>query len=205
LLTLLVVATAALGLLIWWRRFWQTHEPMPGATITTLASACLAFFGVPMALGGALLVITGLQTYWTMAQVHAWPQTEGTILSSSVYISEGIGKNKRTGYSPRVTYSYTVPGSEALYHGDKVKAGPMGFSYPSLATAEKFRDSHPAGAKVPIYFNPDDPADSALERDVAPGGWIPILSGTISATVGAALSALAVYLLRRSVATRNEK
>lgn len=196
----LVVLAAGLGSLLplaWWRRFWKAHEPAPNSDALAFGAICLAVLGSPFAFAGALVLLLGLQTYWVKLQLGEWRQTEGTILSTSIESRTSSAKGAKTRYLPQVTYSYSLPGGEELLQGDKVRAGALDFTYKSRAEAEDFCKRHPVGSKAAVFYDPDNPSSSALERDVAGGGWIAILLGSFTAGLGTLLLAGAVRLLKR--------
>jgi hypothetical protein len=96
-------------------------------------------------------------TYRQNAQ--AWPGTSGVVLISTV-------QSKRTGRSrstyPVVVYQYTVNGQS--YQGQRIKAGEQFFNIRVAGEAQATAARYPVGAAVTVYYNPANPAESALER-----------------------------------------
>jgi hypothetical protein len=90
---------------------------------------------------------------------QSWPSTMGTVLMSSV-------QSKRTGNStsfyPAVVYQYTVNGQS--YQSQRIKAGEQFFNIRIIGDAEATVRLYPSGAQVTVYYNPANPAESALER-----------------------------------------
>ena len=90
---------------------------------------------------------------------QTWTGTMGTVLTSNVQI-------RRTGTSrsefPVVVYQYQVNG-QAL-QGQTIKAGEQFFSVRVLGQAQETVRRYPPGAQVMVYYNPANPAESALER-----------------------------------------
>ena len=88
-----------------------------------------------------------------------WSSTMGTVLMSTIKVS-------RTGASrseyPVVVYQYQVNGTS--YQGKTVKAGEGYFSVRFIGDAQKTIARYPVGAQVMVYYNPTNPAESALER-----------------------------------------
>ncbi len=81
-----------------------------------------------------------------------WPHTSGTVLSATVQVNrQGAGRPE----TPIVLYAYQVDGR--FFQGSRVKL--RGIAEASAALAR-----YPAGACVTVYYDPADPAHSALER-----------------------------------------
>ncbi|MCE9646255.1 MAG: DUF3592 domain-containing protein [Chloroflexi bacterium] len=92
-----------------------------------------------------------------LAQV--WPSTAGIVLMSSV-------QSRRTGRShstyPVVVYQYQVKGQ--TYQNQIIKAGEQFLNVRVTGQAQATVARYPIGANVTVYYNPENPADSALER-----------------------------------------
>ena len=88
-----------------------------------------------------------------------WNSTMGTVLSSSV-------QTRRTGQSvstfPVVVYQYTVDGQ--MYQSQRIKAGEQFLNIRVIGDAQATAARYPVGASVMVYYNPANPAESALER-----------------------------------------
>lgn len=94
------------------------------------------------------------------AEGRDWPSVEGRVSTSA--LEEGSSYQKYGSdaiYRLRVRYSYTAEGR--LFVNDRV----------SLASEDSFRDrdeanselaEYPAGAAVPVYYQPGNPGNSAL-------------------------------------------
>lgn len=91
---------------------------------------------------------------------QTWPSTTGTVVKSRVEVSGG----EHTSVSPRVVYEYEVRGTK--YQSDRIKAGDslMRVQTGGSRTAYDTVDRYPEGKTVTVYYNPDNPAESALER-----------------------------------------
>jgi hypothetical protein len=90
---------------------------------------------------------------------QTWPSTSGTVLMSTV-------QTKRTGRSrstyPVVVYQYSVNGQN--YQGQRIKAGEQFLSIRVAGEAQATAARYPVGSTVTVYYNPSNPAESALER-----------------------------------------
>ena len=87
-----------------------------------------------------------------------WATTRGTVIKSRVEVSGG----EVTSVSPRVIYEYIVGARE--YQGDQIRAGEKYWSASTSRDAYDTIDRYPEGATVTVYYNPTNPAESALER-----------------------------------------
>lgn len=90
---------------------------------------------------------------------QSWASTMGTVLMSTV-------QSKRTGNStstyPVVVYQYEVNGTP--YQSQRIKAGEQFFNVRIMGEAHATAARYPVGAQVMVYYNPANPAESALER-----------------------------------------
>jgi hypothetical protein len=97
-----------------------------------------------------------------MATVSQWPSTIGIVTMSRVET-----RSTSDGYTdyPSVQYAYQVEGQS--YQGAKLAPGPeVGGSGAGKVVAK-----YPAGTQVMIFYNPQNPSETVLERK-APGLWI---------------------------------
>jgi hypothetical protein len=96
-----------------------------------------------------------------------WPSTMATVVRSWVDVSQHSSLDANgfsttsTAYTPKVVYNYMVNGR--AYSNDRVTVGAWAVSR-SQDTAEATVHRFPPGATVPVFYNPTNPADSALER-----------------------------------------
>jgi hypothetical protein len=111
----------------------------------------------PVAAMALLVAVAGVagSVWWrarrTPAQAVHWPHTKGTVLSSTVQVGGGAS---RAG-EPLVFYAYQVNGQ--VFQGQRVRAA--GTPRNTSSTIARY----PAGASVTVYYDPDDPSNSALE------------------------------------------
>jgi len=90
---------------------------------------------------------------------QTWPSATGTVLMSSV--QWGSGSHSGTSY-PVVVYHYTV--NEQSYQSQTIKAGEQFLNVRVIGQAQATVARYPIGVSVPVYYNPTNPAESALER-----------------------------------------
>lgn len=88
-----------------------------------------------------------------------WSSTMGVVIASTVQVKRTY---KSRSEIPVVVYQYQVDGKP--YTGRVVKAGEQFFSVRLYGDAQKTIARYPVGAQVMVYYNPANPAESALER-----------------------------------------
>ena len=96
---------------------------------------------------------------WNVSRARAsvtWPTAPGMVETSK--IERRLTKNG-TLYRLALTYGYRVDGNS--YEGDTVEFGPPRVRAEELI--EGLAKKYPAGAKVAVHYDPDDPATSVLE------------------------------------------
>lgn len=121
---------------------------------------CSVFIPVAVLGGiGYMLYKRNQQSGAARQLAQAWPSTTGSILMSSV-------QTRRTGKShstyPVVVYQYQVNGR--TYQNQIIKAGEQFINVRVAGQAQATVARYPIGANVTVYYNPGNPADSALER-----------------------------------------
>lgn len=118
--------------------------------------------GIPLVLFGGVgyfLYKCNQQSTATRQLAQSWPSTSGTVLMSSVQ-SKTSGRSHST--YPVVVYQYEVNGKS--YQSQNIKAGEQYMSVRVIGQAQETVARYPIGASVTVYYNPANPAESALER-----------------------------------------
>jgi hypothetical protein len=87
-----------------------------------------------------------------------WPSTHGTVLKSRTQVSGG----EYTTVSAYVEYQYEINGT--LYASTRIRAGDAIMTKNTTQEVYDTVDRYPVGAEVVVYYNPANPAESALER-----------------------------------------
>jgi hypothetical protein len=109
---------------------------------------------------GYLLYKRNQQSMSERQSAQNWASTTGTIMMSSVQTSHSA-----TGGSsvyPVIVYQYEVNGK--TYQSQSVHAGDKYLKVNIAGQAQKTVDKYPIGKQVTVYYNPNDPAECALER-----------------------------------------
>jgi len=147
----------------------------PGAGILV----ALVLFAVAFAVG-----LAGLTLYRDVQTIRQWPSTEGVILSGEVtqhrvrqFTARGRPRTDEYHYSSRIAYTYTVDGEEYVSSQISIAKKFDRFLATFSGTADAGYEGtwlarYPVGKKVPVYYDPDDPANALLERDEA---WLAYL------------------------------
>jgi hypothetical protein len=90
-----------------------------------------------------------------------WPSTTGTILMSSVQSRRSSSSGGYSNY-PVIVYQYTVNGQ--TYQSQTLKAGEQFFNVNVSWQAQETVNKYAIGKQVTVYYDPNNPAESALER-----------------------------------------
>lgn len=131
-----------------------------GGLLGILGGLCATIVPILVMVGLGIYIYRNNQKSKAVKEAsQAWPGTMGTVLMSSVQI-------RRTGRSrseiPVVVYQYQVNGQ--AYQGQTIKAGEQFFNIRIIGQAQETVRRYPVGAQVMVYYNPSNPAESALER-----------------------------------------
>jgi hypothetical protein len=95
--------------------------------------------------------------YWQAAQ--SWPSTTGLVLGSTIKVTRSARSRSET---PVVVYEYEVNGRSYKEHS--IKAGDQFMRIQVFGEAMATISRYPVGKKVTVYYDPANPARSALER-----------------------------------------
>lgn len=135
----------------------QTIEKIVGLVVLLVAIGAVA--------GAGYLYLKSRST-------RNWPAVSGLITKSGTRSQYGPNDSGAPTTIADVWYTYTVDG--IAYHNDTISRAQYGTNDPSHAVKEARR--YPAGRKVIVYYNPEDPQDSILEHKT-PWGFIGIFAG----------------------------
>ena len=120
------------------------------------------------------------------AKMKTYITTEGTVLSATMtsYTSTETSDSQRTRtyYKPVMEYTYTVGGKE--YTSDSIIIGGASYASRDSGKIEKMNKmivAHPVGGPITVFYNPDKPDESFIEKSSGP------LTGAIVCAVFAIL------------------
>ena len=130
---------------------------------------------IGLGLFGSAFLTVGLLVSWFLfvqpllqwSAANSWPTTDGTITSARIESHRG---DDSTTYSAEFTYQYEVGGNK--FEGDRYNFFNVSGSRKS---AKKRLNAHPVGSKTDVYYDPDNPSNSVMNRDL---GWF-LLFGLI--------------------------
>jgi hypothetical protein len=134
--------------------------------VDTAGSADVIFsgIGVLLLIGAAILYFARRRSAAKQAASLTWPTCTGAITES--YVQKFRDKDRNENYMPRVKFAYQVDGRD--HKSERVAWGGTPYSrLPTEANARVAR--YPAGAAVPVSYNPQKPSEAVLEP-AATGG-----------------------------------
>lgn len=138
---------------------------------------CLIFIGI-----GIGMLIRLFKNISKAQHSKNWLVTQAEIISSGLDAetttdTEGY---QTTTYIANVQFNYVV-------HNQTFESNRINFDYGMRTSNRKKQqsivDQYPVGRKVPVYYNPENPADSVLERKVD-GAFTTILVSAVFITIG---------------------
>ncbi|MBN2280877.1 MAG: DUF3592 domain-containing protein [Candidatus Marinimicrobia bacterium] len=108
-------------------------------------------------------------------EVQNWPSVQGTISSSEFDCWEAEKKVDgryvtETKCAASVEYEYTIGGVSYINSDIRPNSG-IKITY-DRNTAQKIVARYPVGAKVEVYYNPEDASNSVLEKEMKLGNWL---------------------------------
>jgi len=113
---------------------------------------------------GLGLFIGGAWSYSKALATQSWPTTEGRITSSQIYEDSD---EDGTSYGLNVSYDYVV--NDQRYTGTRISLTDYSSSY-NYATG--LAEKYPVDQRVPVFYDPADPAKSVLETGA---NWVQYL------------------------------
>ncbi|MBL8099509.1 MAG: DUF3592 domain-containing protein [Anaerolineales bacterium] len=129
--------------------------------VSIAGSACAIILPILIIGGiGYYLYKRNQQSMTQRQDAQNWGSTTGTIMMSSVQTS-----HSSTGGSsvyPVIVYQYEVNGK--TYQSQTVRVGDKFLKVNIAGQAQETVDKYPIGAKVTVYYDPNNPAECALER-----------------------------------------
>ncbi len=130
---------------------------------------------------GVLFSVLGVKTIIKAFDSRDWLNCEGTITHSEIITktSRSNSGTTSTRYSPKIQYEYVV--EENTYSSSNISFGGRnaGRDY-----VQQTVDYYHVGLIVEVYFNPENPTESALEPGVTSGTYMPLAMGLIFMGVG---------------------
>jgi hypothetical protein len=100
-----------------------------------------------------------------------WPQAEGRILQSFVYVDKGTHNSQ--GFVPRLEYEYSVGG--VTFRSMRLRFGQTGGW--SREQAERTVAPFAVGAPVPVFYDPANPKEAVLIQGTSWGNLLIAFAG----------------------------
>ena len=148
-------------------------QPNPRLPISPGFSKAFIFvvgrlFPLSFGFGSMIFLGVGLWMINKGMQSENWEKGTATITSSEIEKTESKSKDAQgftqtsTSYGVSVKYSYTVEGGN--YEGNTVGFGTM--SHNERSDAQEELKSYPKGKTIDVYYDPENPSDSVLNKGV---------------------------------------
>lgn len=112
---------------------------------------------LPLLVVGLLLSVSLINAFARDLKVFVWPKTDCSIIWSA--IEENPEGSVEEAYRFKVVYRYSVNGWS--FSGDRYAPDYRGSSH---SDAQDLLSQFSPGARVPCYYNPEDPSYALLER-----------------------------------------
>ena len=142
----------------------------------TSPSSFEKFLGTVFVLVGLCFVAACFLGIYQGYRSRSWMSTTGVIVRSVV--AKGHGEDAT--YTPVVVYRYKVGNIEHESNRIGVGIGSMG----RHSEAKSWVDRYKAGVTVPVFYDPDNPAEAVLQRGIFEKTWVNLGLGALSVAVG---------------------
>lgn len=142
---------------------------------------CLIFFGI-----GIGMLVKLAKHYGKLQQSKNWLSTNGKIISSDLdaQISTDDDGYQTTTYLAKVFFTYEVNGNS--YESDRVNFD-YGMRTSNVRKPQSVVEQYPTGSDVTVYYDPEDPQQSVLEKRVN-GTFTTILVSAVFIAIGVVLA-----------------
>lgn len=123
----------------------------------------LAVFGLPFFAVGVYFVFKTAASVSDALQMASWPQTQATLVSAELNHHRS---DDSTTYQAKARYTYQVDGVE--YSGERVaiNSGSDNIGEFQQQLGRKLTQLHRAQQPVPVYYNPDNPSEAVINREL---------------------------------------
>jgi hypothetical protein len=124
-----------------------------------------------------------------------WPSTPGRIIISDISMyqpSREVDSSRSPTYAPVIEYTYIVQGIE--YHGKRIGFTGGGVTSGTRGDAARLIKPYPVNASIPVYFNPNNPAEAVLEHKVQSQGGLLVVT-IVFLLLGVTACGISIYAI----------
>lgn len=111
-------------------------------------------------IGGMGFLVAGVVAFFLAEASLKWPEATGQVVSTNIAARSGSDDEPGGLHEPIVSYIYTVDGQS--HRNSRIKV--VTSLYKSESRAREVLARYRVGSSVPVYYNPDMPSYSVLER-----------------------------------------
>jgi hypothetical protein len=128
-------------------------------------------------MAGGLVVIFGeLSASRTLEKTREWPETGGEVVSFQ------LSRSYLGDFFASIRYRYQVDGVD--YTGETIRPGGR-MTFRSKRLAKELENRYRSGLKIPVYYNPDNPAECCIDREQTAAGSSAMYWGLAVVVLGA--------------------
>jgi len=126
--------------------------------------------------GGLVVVFGELSASRTLKKTKTWPETSGEVVSFQ------LSRSYLGDFFASIRYRYQVNGVD--YTGESIRPGGR-MTFRSKRLAKELEGRYKSGLNVPVYYNPDNPAECCIDREQTAAGNSAMYWGLALVVLGA--------------------
>lgn len=111
--------------------------------------------------GGLIVVFGEIAASRTLEKTQAWPETRGEVLSFH------LARSYLGDFFASIRYRYQVDGVD--YTGETIRPGGR-MNFRSRRLARELERRYRSGVIVPVFYNPENPAECCIDREQTAAG-----------------------------------
>lgn len=124
---------------------------------------------------GLIVIFGELAASRELEKTQVWAETTGEVLSF------GLARSHLGDFFASIQYRYEVDGVE--YTGDTIRPGGR-MNFRSKRLAREMGSRYRSGVSVPVFYNPDNPAECCIDRNQTAAGRSAIYWGLAVVVLG---------------------
>ena len=156
---------------------------MPIAIIA--GGSLIVLFGI----AGAVMIFKYFQEQKEADESQGWSSTIGKITKSSIH-REASFESSNTLYYSDVKYVYDFLGTE--YTGNRIAFGGS-TGYSNRKKSEETLAKYPVGREIPVFYDPNNPKDSVLVRNLGMGGKVFLFVGILFVLISICVTLVGLF------------